>query len=189
MDLSRYTAREDPGESGTVFFVGDLTWPPNADAVAYLAREIWPRVRAAVPSARAEVLGRGARPGLGGEGITLLGEGGDTRPHWARAAVAIVPLRAGGGSRLKILEAAASAVPVVSTSVGAEGIDLAANREILLADTPEAFAHAIVRLLEDPELRRRVGEAAREKIVEAHGWEAIGRSFARALAQAPPEAA
>jgi glycosyltransferase involved in cell wall biosynthesis len=183
VDLSRYAPREDPGETGTLFFVGDLSWEPNADAVRFFSREIWPLIRAGAPSARAQILGRGARSGLvAGEGISLLGEGGDTRPHWAAAAVGVVPLRSGGGSRLKILEAAASAVPVVSTSVGAEGIDLLPDREILLADTPAAFADAVQRLLRDPELRRRVGAAARAKVEAVYGWETIGRAFARKLA-------
>ncbi|HEY7369794.1 MAG TPA: glycosyltransferase [Thermoanaerobaculia bacterium] len=184
VDLLRYAPREDPGEAGTVFFVGDLTWPPNADAVAYFSREIWPRIRAGNPGARAEILGRGDRPGLvSGESITLLGEGGDTRPHWERAAVAVVPLRSGGGSRLKILEAAASGVPVVATTIGAEGIELVPEREILLADDPEAFADAVLRLLRDADLRRSVAAAARAKVEAQYGWERVGRDFARALAE------
>jgi glycosyltransferase involved in cell wall biosynthesis len=190
VDLSRYAPREDPGEAGTVFFVGDLTWPPNADAVRHFSREIWPRVRGGAPSARAEILGRGGRAGLvAGESISLLGEGADTRPHWARAAVAVVPLRSGGGSRLKILEAAASGVPVVSTTVGAEGLELLPDREILIADTPAAFADSILRLLREPDLRRRLGAAAREKVVARYGWDRIGREFARALAQKAGERA
>jgi glycosyltransferase involved in cell wall biosynthesis len=173
-----------------VFFVGDLTWPPNADAVRHFSREIWPRVRGGAPSARAEILGRGGRAGLvAGESISLLGEGADTRPHWARAAVAVVPLRSGGGSRLKILEAAASGVPVVSTTVGAEGLELLPDREILIADTPAAFADSILRLLREPDLRRRLGAAAREKVVARYGWDRIGREFARALAQKAGERA
>jgi glycosyltransferase involved in cell wall biosynthesis len=147
-------------------------------------------VRGGVPSARAEILGRGGRAGLvAGESISLLGEGADTRPHWARAAVAVVPLRSGGGSRLKILEAAASGVPVVSTTVGAEGLELLPDREILIADTPAAFADSILRLLREPDLRRRLGAAAREKVVARYGWDRIGREFARALAQKAGERA
>jgi glycosyltransferase involved in cell wall biosynthesis len=100
-----------------------------------------------------------------------------------------VPLRSGGGSRLKILEAAASAVPVISTRVGAEGLDLIPGREILIADTPADFADATLRLLREPDLRRRLGAAAREKVEARYGWERIGRDFARALAQRAGEAA
>jgi glycosyltransferase involved in cell wall biosynthesis len=100
-----------------------------------------------------------------------------------------VPLRSGGGSRLKILEAAASGVPVVSTTVGAEGLELLPDREILIADTPAAFADSILRLLREPDLRRRLGAAAREKVVARYGWDRIGREFARALAQKAGERA
>src|SRR5262249_35431141 len=134
VDLSRYLFRSEPAAAKTVFFVGDLSWPPNANAVRWLAREVWPRILPEHPDATAEILGREPPADLAGgsdPSLRLLGEGTDTRPHWARTAVAVVPLRAGGGTRLKILEAAACGVPVVSTSIGAEGLDFEAGSEIL----------------------------------------------------------
>ena len=182
VDLERYAFRPEPAPEEIAFYVGDLTWPPHAEGIAWFRREVWPLVVRSRPGARAEVMGRGTVAGkIGGDGFTFLGEGADTRPHWRTAAVAVVPLRAAAGTRLKILEAAACGVPVVSTSIGAEGLDLADGSEIRIADTPEEFAGAVSRLLEDPEARRRQAAAARRKVESRYGWSAIGRSFSREL--------
>lgn len=180
VDLDRYRFRTEAPRDEIVFFVGDLTWPPNADGLRWFEREIWPRIRAERPAARVEVLGRGA-PASSDDRFRYLGEGGDTRPHWTRAAVSIVPLRAGGGTRLKILESAAAGVPVVSTRLGAEGLSLSDGAEILLRDDPPAFAAAVSTLLSNPELGRRQATAARRRVEESYGWEAIGDRFAREL--------
>jgi len=182
VDLDRYVFRPEPAPEEIVFYVGDLTWPPHAEGIAWFRREVWPLVVRARPRARAQVLGRGTvAAGAGEDGFTFLGEGGDTRPHWREAAVAVVPLRAAAGTRLKILEAAASGVPVVSTPVGAEGLDLAVGSEILLGESPSDFAAAVTRLLADPEARRAQAAAARRKVEDRYGWTAIGRSFSREL--------
>jgi glycosyltransferase involved in cell wall biosynthesis len=186
VDLARYRFRSSPPPSDLVFFVGDLSWPPNAEAMRWFARDVWPRIRRLRPTARAEILGRGAPRDLSrlaAAGLAFAGEGGDTRPHWARAAVAVVPLRAGGGTRLKILEAAACGVPVVATRVGAEGIDLVPEEEIRLRDGAEEFAAAVAGLLADPEAARRQAAAARARVETAYGWERIGRAFASELAR------
>jgi glycosyltransferase involved in cell wall biosynthesis len=180
VDLERYTFREQPPAEEVVFFVGDLTWPPHSQGMAWFRREVWPLVARARPEARAEVVGRGAAPGSDGR-FTFFGEGADTRPYWARAAVAVVPLRAAAGTRLKILEAAACGVPVVSTSVGAEGLELTDGGEIRLADTPAEFARAVAGLLADPDSRRRQAAAARRRVEERYGWDSIGRAFSREL--------
>ena len=182
VDLARYAFRAEPPADEVVFFVGDLTWPPHAEGMAWFRAEVWPLVARARPEARAEVLGRGAAAaGAPAERFSFLGEGGDTRPHWARAAVAVVPLRAAAGTRLKILEAAACGVPVVSTSVGAEGLELTDGREIRLADSPAGFAGAVAELLANPSARRRQAAAARRRVEEKYGWESIGRTFSREL--------
>ncbi|HEY6052229.1 MAG TPA: glycosyltransferase family 4 protein [Thermoanaerobaculia bacterium] len=183
VDLSRYEfVRERPGDGG-LLFVGDLSWPPNAEALRWFGANVWPLVRASAPRARVRVLGRAAPADLvrSAPEWEFLGEGGDTRPHWARADAAIVPLRAGGGTRLKVLEAAACGVPVLSTSVGAEGLDLEAEREILLRDDPESFAEAAARLVERADLRASLAEAAREKVERRYDWRRIAASFADEL--------
>lgn len=185
VDLDRYSFRAEPAADEIVFYVGDLTWPPHAQGMAWFRREVWPLVERTRPGARAEVVGRGAAPGQDGR-FTFLGEGDDTRPYWSRAAVAIVPLVAAAGTRLKILEAAACGVPVVSTSIGAEGLDLADGREIRVADGAAAFAKAISDLLADPDARRRQALAARRKVEERYGWDSIGRSFSAELLRRSP---
>ena len=184
MDLSRYLFRAEPAASKTVFFVGDLSWAPNADAIRWLRSEIWPLVRREQPDARAEILGREAPPDLlsgSREDFRFLGAGGDTRPHWRGAAVSVAPLRAGGGTRLKILEAAACGVPVVSTSVGVEGLALETGKEVLVADDARSFASAICDLLSDPVRRAKLAQAARARVEALYDWKQIGPELAEQL--------
>jgi glycosyltransferase involved in cell wall biosynthesis len=134
---------------------------------------------------RVEVLGRGAPAALvrRAPDWTFLGEGGDTRPLWARAAVCVVPLLAGGGTRLKILESAATGAPVVSTHVGAEGLDFRDGEDILLRDEPGAFADAVLRLASDRPFASRISEAARARVETEFDWPAIGGRFAARLTE------
>jgi glycosyltransferase involved in cell wall biosynthesis len=186
VELARFAFRGTPPASETILFVGDLSWPPNADAVAWFARSVWPLVRERRPRSRVEIVGREASRDLlrlADSRFVFAGESDDTRPHWRDAAVGVVPLRAGGGTRLKILEAAACGVPVVSTSLGAEGLDLDAGREIRLADAPEDFARAICGLLEDPASAGRQAAAARVRAEALYDWKRIGSDFAHELAR------
>lgn len=189
VDLCRYAFRADPAAQEIVFFVGDLTWPPNAEGIRWFCSKVWPILTNMRPSARAEILGRGQGEGLerlirhAPAGVAFLGEREDTRPQWTRAAVAVVPLLAGGGTRLKILEAAACGVPVVSTPVGAEGLDLADGSEIRLAAGAEEFADAVARLLADSDARRAQAAAARRRVELSYDWRQIGRGFARELSR------
>jgi glycosyltransferase involved in cell wall biosynthesis len=184
VDLDRYAFRSAPAASERVFFVGDLSWRPNAEAVRWFALEIWPILARLRPRADVEILGRHAPADLcdlAGVRFKLAGESGDTRPHWRDAAVAVVPLLAGGGTRLKILEAAACGVPVVSTSVGAEGLSFVNGEEILLRDDPAPFAEAVAGLLADPEARHRQAGAARARVEREYGWRSISERFAGLL--------
>jgi len=189
VDLARYSFRAEPPGSERVFFVGDLSWAPNAEGVRWFARSVWPLLSQRRPQATVEVLGRRAPADLesfAGPRFAFAGEGGDTRPHWRQAAVAVVPLLAGGGTRLKILEAAACGVPVVSTSVGAEGLSFVEGEEILRRDEPEAFAEAVANLLADSGLRSRMAAAARRRVDQEYGWGPLGERFADAVARKVP---
>jgi len=162
-----------------VTFLGGLHWPPNAAGIRWFVRDVWPRVRAAVPDAVLTVIGksppselrRDSRPPGGpSASIEVTGYVDDPAPYLAETAVFIVPLHAGGGMRVKILDAWAWGLPVVSTSVGAEGIDTLSGRDLLLADSPEDFAAAVVRAICEPELAAGLATAGRRKVEERYNW-------------------
>jgi glycosyltransferase involved in cell wall biosynthesis len=154
-----------------VLFQGNLGYPPNIDAAQWLATAIAPLIRVAVPAAEVRLVGRpGAnvtqlhRPGV----LNVVGEVPSMEAELARASVAVVPVRYGSGTRVKILESFAHRVPVVSTTLGAEGLDVEDGVHLLLADNPEEFAAATVRLLGDPRLRVRLTEAAEARYLDRY---------------------
>jgi polysaccharide biosynthesis protein PslH len=162
----------------TLVFSGTLDFRPNVDAVLWFVREVLPRVRARRPDVRLLVVGKRPAPALqrlADEGALLLtGELSDVRPYLAGAAVYVVPMRIGGGVRLKLLEALALELPVVSTSMGAEGLaGLSAGEQCLLADDAAGFAEATLRLLGDPALGRRLGAAGRVLACLRYDWSVI----------------
>lgn len=168
------------GSGDRAVFIGALDWFPNVDAIQYFAEAIAPRVSKLLPQLQTKVIGRKAPESLrtflqGHPGIEFAGEVPDTRPHLADAGIVIVPLRIGGGSRLKILEALAMGKAVVSTSIGAEGLAVTPNKDILIADTPEDFAQAMARLSGSGELRRSLGLAGRRLVEQSYGWDALSR--------------
>jgi glycosyltransferase involved in cell wall biosynthesis len=153
-------------DADRVVFAGTMYWPPNVDGVLWFAREVWPLIRAGRPQAEADIIG--ARPpqevlalGQTGQGLTVTGYVASLTPYLERTGVFIVPLRAGGGMRVKILNALAQGLPIVSTTLGCEGIQVTPERDILVADTPADFAAAVRRVLDDPALARRLAENGR----------------------------
>lgn len=171
----------DPHSDGrTVVYFGLLSTVPNIDGVLHFVREIWPRIAEANPDYRCKILGGGAPPqvkALAGPRIELAGFVPDLRPHLAEAAAVVVPLRLGGGTRLKIVEAMAMGKPIVATTLGAEGIEAVPGRDLLIEDEPAAFAEAARRLLADPDLAARIGAAARRLAVERYSWAEAARSL------------
>lgn len=171
----RPRAGDPPPDGRTVVFFGLLSTWPNTDGVLHFLRDIWPRIAAARPAARCKIIG--ARPpasvrALAGPRVEVTGLVPDLRPHLAAAAALVVPLRLGSGTRLKIVEGLAMAKAIVSTALGAEGLDAVPGRDLLVADAPAAFADAVVRLLDDPGLAARLGEAGRRLAVERYSWSA-----------------
>ena len=177
------TARVRPGavrgDMGpfTMAFTGTLDFRPNLDALRWFVGEVLPLVRAARPRARLLVVGRAAGPAalaLAGDAVEVVGEVPDVAPYIDGAAVYVVPMRIGGGSRLKLLEALAMEAPVVSTPMGAEGVaGLRDGEHLLLASSPRAFADAVLRLMGDPALGRRLGAAGRAHVAAHYDWSAI----------------
>jgi glycosyltransferase involved in cell wall biosynthesis len=161
-----------------LLFVGSMDYSANADAAEYFAEEVWPRLHRSFPQLVFTIVGRnppekiramGARAGT-----EVTGTVADVRPYYREAIAAVVPLRVAGGTRLKILEAMAAGVPVVSTTVGAEGLRVEPEVHFMLADTPAEFHVQIERLCGDPALCRRVSAAGRMLIEGTYDWEIIG---------------
>jgi sugar transferase (PEP-CTERM/EpsH1 system associated) len=177
--------REIPGR---LVFTGSMDWQPNEDAVSYFAEAILPRIRQQVPEVSFAIVGR--RPServraiAARTGMIVTGTVDDVRPFIAEAAVYVVPLRAGGGTRLKIFEALAMQKPVVSTTVGAEGLALTPAREFVAADDPETFAREVVALIHDPVRRHQLGRAGRELVETHYSWPRIAHAFEAACEQA-----
>jgi glycosyltransferase involved in cell wall biosynthesis len=157
--------------SPVVLFQGTLDYGPNADAATWLVRDLAPRIRARVPGAEIRLVGT-ATPDLerlsSPPDVTVTGRVPDIEPELARADLAVVPLRSGSGTRLKILESFAHRIPVVSTTMGAEGLDVEPGIHLLVADDPDGFASACQRLLTDSELRKRVIDAAERRYLERY---------------------
>jgi glycosyltransferase involved in cell wall biosynthesis len=160
-----------------IVFTGKMDFRPNVDAVLWFAQEVLPLVRREVPEAHFWVVGQKPHPRLAAlgdhPGVTLTGWVEDVRPYISRAAVYAVPLRIGGGTRLKVLEAMAMGKAIVSTSLGCEGFDLVPGQELLMADAPADFAAAILRLFRDSAQRQRLGRAARRFAVSRYEWRTI----------------
>jgi sugar transferase (PEP-CTERM/EpsH1 system associated) len=166
----------------SLLFVGEMSYEPCVDAAERLCLEVLPRVRAELPTVQVWIVGRDPSErvrALAGDGVHVTGMVEDVRPFYARCHVAVAPLRAGGGSRIKILEAIALGRPVVSTRLGAEGLDLADQEHLLLADGAEALATCTLALLRDPELASAIAARARRLVEKRYDWD---RSAARQIA-------
>jgi len=179
-DVEYYQPRPtDPAPDGrTVVYFGLLSTIPNIDGVVHFAQDIWPRIAEAAPQARCKIIGGRPPPSLlalAGPRVKLTGFVSDLRPHLAAAAAVVVPLRLGGGTRLKIVEAMAMGKAIVSTTLGAEGIEAVPGRDLLVEDQPAAFAKAVHRLLAEPGLAARIGQSARQLAVERYGWSEAAR--------------
>ena len=165
----------------TLVFTGSMDWYPNEDAILYFLDSILPAIRREVPGVSLAVVGRDPTERLraagAAAGVRVTGTVADVRPYVAEAAVYVVPLRVGGGTRLKIFEALAMGKAVVSTRVGAEGLPILAGQHFLEADTPGAFAQAVVDLLKDADRRRALGLAGRRLVEERYSWNQVTREF------------
>ena len=151
-----------------------MDYPPNEDAVVWFANEILPSLRAGQPEMGFTIVGRSPTPAVKAlarrPGIRVTGEVEDIRPYLAEAVALVVPLRSGGGTRLKILQAMAMGRPVVSTTLGAEGLEIADGDNIIVADSPERFAESIVRLAIAPDTAARIGLAGRRLALAKYDW-------------------
>jgi glycosyltransferase involved in cell wall biosynthesis len=175
VDVDHFKPAERRDGPPTVMFLGNYPHDPNRDAVMFFGTTAWPLVKQRVPDSRFLVVGRGPTDDMrelahGDRSIEITGQVDDVRPYFARSSVFACPVRLGGGFRGKVLEAMASGVPVVSTTLGAEGLPARDGENILLADEPEEFAEKTVRLLTDRELAARIAAEARELVVRDYSW-------------------
>jgi sugar transferase (PEP-CTERM/EpsH1 system associated) len=165
----------------SLVFIGKMDFRPNIDAMLWFCDEILPRIRTELPLAHLVIVGQKPAPRVAAlrarPGVAVTGWVADTRPYVADAAVYVVPLRMGSGTRLKVLEAMAMGKAIVSTARGVEGIDLVADRDALIADTPDAFARAVAALLRDADRRRVLGRAARALAESKYDWRKIVPKF------------
>ena len=166
------------GEAPNILSMATMFWPPNVDGVLWFAREIYPLIKAKLPQASFTIVG--ARPPASvrrlaeqDNSIAVTGYVDDPQPYLASSAALIVPVRAGGGIRVKILEALARGIPVVSTTVGYEGIDVTPGDHLLVGDTPETFAAELMRLLESPALGRALAAAGRDLVERSYDWRVV----------------
>jgi sugar transferase (PEP-CTERM/EpsH1 system associated) len=169
-----------------IVFTGSMDWMPNEDAIRWFVEQILPLIRERVPDATLTVVGRNPPAAIRAladdTGIIVTGSVPDVRPYIERARAFIVPIRIGGGTRLKIFEAMAMERPVVSTTIGAEGLPVHDGVDALIADAPAAFADAVVQLLLDPALATRIGDAAAAMVRAEHGWDRVAARFAEICA-------
>jgi sugar transferase (PEP-CTERM/EpsH1 system associated) len=185
VDTEYFSPTSNNGAKGSeIIFVGSMDWMPNQDGILFFVRHVLPLIRKQVPTATLTIVGR--RPARSilrlaqqNPGVVVTGTVEDVRPYLRRARLCVVPLRIGGGTRIKIFEAMASAVPVVSTTIGAEGLPVRDGTDLLIADQPQEFAAACVRLLKDPELHGHLSGRGRKLVKENFSWRKVGQEFER----------
>ncbi len=192
VDAQYFETRGRSKRPGALVYVGGLGWFPNLDAIRYFTAQILPRIAASVPEVSLTVVGALPNPRIVAEfarfpNVTLTGSVDDVRPFIDEAAAYVVPLRIGGGTRLKILDALAMSKALISTPVGCEGLELEPRRHLLVAESPTDFAAQVVQVLRDPGLARRLGEEGGRCVRARYAWESIAQVleqvYSRALAK------
>lgn len=187
VDLDYFTPRNGAERPpANIVFTGSMDWLPNQDAIEWFTSEVLPIIRRSIPEASMTVVGRDPFPALVDLAsrdplINVTGRVEDVRPYMQQASVYAVPIRIGGGTRLKLYEAMAMELPIVSTTIGAEGLPLEDGKELLLRDSPPDFADAIVKLIRDPDSARSLGTRAGERVRRDFGWKRVGDRFTEIL--------
>jgi len=188
VDINYFRPKPDGEQLNTLVFTGSMDWKANEDGIVYFADKILPHIRRQIPDVSLFVVGR--RPSARIEqlaardsALKITGTVDDVRPYVAKASVYVVPLLVGGGTRLKIFEAMAMGKAVVSTSIGAEGLSVTPEENILLADDPVDFARQVILLLSDAKRRNELAHAARQLVERNYSWSAVGEHFSSVLIQ------
>lgn len=183
VDTAYFSPLAQEAQGNSLVFTGSMDWLPNEDAILFFATEILGRIKERIPDVTLTVVGRNPSRRLrsalkGCPEVKVMGRVEDVREHIARHAVYIIPLRIGGGTRIKAYEAMAMGKAVVSTGVGVEGLPVKDREHLILADDAPQFAEAVINLLRNPQRRRELGMAAREFVKNNFSWERAGEAFA-----------
>jgi glycosyltransferase involved in cell wall biosynthesis len=185
IDVDRIQPASRARASKEVLFVGGLHWPPNAEAVTFLLGDVWPSLRQECPDARLTIVGRDhhalSRQWQKSENVVFAGYVDDLEPFYERCAVVVAPVRSGSGLRVKILDAFARAIPVVSTTIGCEGLDVMPGTHLLIGDDAGGFARAVARLLNVSDVAQTIGAAGRRLVEERYSLVAVGAKMHAAL--------
>jgi glycosyltransferase involved in cell wall biosynthesis len=168
----------EPVKPNSLVFTGSMDWAPNEDGILYFAEKILPLIKAEIPDLTLSIVGRSPSAKIkalaqNDQSVFVTGRVDDIRPHIQRGSVYIVPLRIGSGTRLKIFEAMAMGKPIISTTLGAEGLPITHGRDIMLADEPKTFAQKTIDLLKDNAERERLGQSARKLVEEKYSWASV----------------
>ena len=187
VDTDYFATAGRPRKPASLVFVGGFTWFPNLDAIRYFCEDILPKLVKVVPDVHLTVIGKQPDTPVVHEiarhpNVHLAGQVDDTRPYVDEAAAYIVPLRIGGGTRLKILDALSMSKAIISTSVGCEGLEVENGQTIITADTPDAFAQAIVQVLQSPELATAIGQRGRQLVEQRYDWAAVAKGLMKVYA-------
>lgn len=181
-DVDYFVPNRQPDPAPTLLLLGTMHYQPNIDMVLYFFRTMYPQLRQAIPNLQVFIVGHLPPPEINAlatlPGVTVTGSVADVRPYINRSWLLAVPLRLGGGTRLKIIEAMAAELPVVSTSVGAQGLDEISHRLITIADSPADFVNATQQLLADQTRRQHLAQAGRAAVVDRYAWQSLGRRYA-----------
>jgi glycosyltransferase involved in cell wall biosynthesis len=182
VDCEFFSARAAQPAKPVLAFLGAMDWEANQDAVRWFIREVLPAIRARVPGTEFWMIGRNPPTAItalaeGDAGLRITGTVPDVRPLMAEASAMVLPLRIGGGTRIKIYEAMAMGVPVLSTTIGAEGLDVTHGENILLTDTAEVMANEAIRLLENSVLAGQIAATARRHVAEKYSWARVAGIF------------
>ncbi len=182
VDTEYFRTSQTPRKPTSLVFVGGFTWFPNLDAITYFCEDILPKLLKTIPDIQLTVIGKQPDTPVAQEiakhpNVTLAGLVEDIRPDVDAAAAYIVPLRIGGGTRLKILDALSMSKAIISTSVGCEGLDVEDGKTIVIADTPDAFVQAIVKVLADPAWADTIGRQGRQLVESRYDWAAVAKTL------------
>lgn len=190
LDLAHYAGDFGLPQAGSLIFTGSFTYGANLDAARYFFGDIYPRIKASLPEVRLQIVGSTEGVALNeftvDDSVTFTGLLRDVRPSVTQSWVSVVPLRVGAGTRLKIIESMALGTPVVSTSKGAEGLQVVHGENILIADKPREFARAVLDILQNPTLREKLSVEGRRLVTDRYSSEVMGKRFASLLDEVVP---